>query len=537
MKSRTLLFFSVLTVLGMSVGWAQQAEFLYGNVIDAETKEPVPFATIRIQNKAVGVISNEDGGFAIPLKFREIGEMLEITSMGFMEQKILISELSLEEVNLVRLFPGTIELQEVIVISSKKRKLSALKIVKKAIEAIPENYPQYSFSTVGYYRDYQKRKNQYINLNEAILGVFDKGFNQPDNETTAIRIYDYRENTNFERDTIAQKAYNYKSGVKVIDKAFLQNYGGNEFTILRIHDALRNYDIDSYSFVHQLKYDFVKNHNFFKGAETYLGNEHLYTIRFTKRDVQYSAFGTLYISKRDFAIYKMEYALYDNLVTYSKDDINKHPTKGQLIFEVITEYQRVDNKMFLNYISFNNSFRLREPPEFKVEEMLMDMKNLSFEVVFNKEPEKKSAINKNNYSLIYNGKKLKLKEVELGKKRTYIYPNFSNTDESLSFFTELKTTRNKDNMIDSNVFYFVAKNIIDEEGNEINAPTYMYFNQFREFFVQQVKPYARPPVDSLYMKKNRPIFKDQPIVKPDDFSDLWMNTPLKTINKKKAVFK
>ncbi len=530
MKLRTLLFFTMLMGLGMPVGRAQQAEFLYGKVIDAETKEPVSFATIRILNKAAGVISNDDGGFAIPLKFREIGEILEITSMGFREQKILISELSLEEVNLIRLFPMTIELQEVIVTSNKKRRLSAVKIVKKAIEAIPENYPQYSFSTVGYYRDYQKKENQYINLNEAILGVFDKGFDKSDNESTAIRIYDYRENIDFKRDTIAQKPYNYTSGTKVIDKAFLRNYGGNEFTILRIHDALRNYDIDSYSFVHRLKYDFIKNHSFSKGADTYLTNEGLYRIRFSKEDMRYSASGTLFISQRDFAIHKMEYALYDKLKTTATRNENKNVTTEQLIFEVITEYQRVDNKMFLNYISFNNSFRLRKPPEFKLEEMLMDIKNLRFEVVFNKEPEKKSAINKNNYSLRYKGKKLKLKEIELVKKRTYIYPNFSNTDERLSFFTELNTSRNKDNMIDSKLFSFVARNIIDEEGNKINTPTYMYFNQFREFFVQQVKPYATGPLDSLYMKKERPIFKDQPIVKPDDFSELWMNTPLKNIN-------
>ena len=530
MKLSGLLFFSMLMGLGMSVGWAQQPEFLYGKVIDAETKEPVSFATIRIQNKAVGVISNDDGGFAIPLKLKEIGEILEITSMGFREQKILISEFASDEVNIIMLYPRTIELQEVIVTNRKKKQLSAKRIVKNAIEAILENYPVNSFSTVGYYRDYQKKQNQYINLNEAILGVFDEGFDEYDNESTSVRIYDYRENRDFERDTIAEKPYNYTSGVKVIDKAFLRNYGGNEFTILRIHDALRNYDIDSYSFVHRLKYDFIKNHSFSKGPDTYLTNESLYAIRFRKEDMRYLAYGTLYISQRDFAIHKMEYALYDKLKMTPSINGNKNVTTGRLIFEVITEYQRVDYKMFLNYISFNNSFRLMEPPKFKVEEMLMDLKRLCFVVEFNKEPEKQSALIKNNYSLIYKGKKLKLKEIIIKKNQAYIYPNFSNVDERLSFFKELNTSRNKDNMIDAKLFSFDARNIVDEEGNEINAPTYIYLNQFREFFVQQVKPNVRGPVDSLFMKKDRPIFKNQPIIKPDDFSELWMNTPLKTID-------
>ena len=116
------------------------------------------------------------------------------------------------------------------------------------------------------------------------------------------------------------------------------------------------------------------------------------------------------------------------------------------------------------------------------------------------------------------------------KNQAYIYPNFSNVDERLSFFKELNTSRNKDNMIDAELFSFDARNIVDEEGNEINVPTYIYLNQFREFFVQQVKPNTTGPLDNLYMKKDKPIFKNQPIVKPDDFSELWMNTPLKTID-------
>lgn len=83
MRVRLLLVFYILIGFYTSVSWAQQSEFIYGKILDAETKEPVSFATIRIQNKAIGVISNDDGGFAIPLEFKEIGEILEITSMGF----------------------------------------------------------------------------------------------------------------------------------------------------------------------------------------------------------------------------------------------------------------------------------------------------------------------------------------------------------------------------------------------------------------------------------------------------------------------
>jgi hypothetical protein len=528
MRLKIFLFFSILAGLGSNVCWAQQSEFLYGKVIDAETKEPIPFATIRIQNKAIGVISNDDGGFSIPLKFKEIGEILEITSMGFGARKILISELASEQINLIMLLPKAIELQEVAVAAKKRRKLTAFEIVKKSIEAIPGNYPMNSFSTVGYYRDYQKKGNQYINLNEAILGVFDEGFNTPDNESTAVRIYDYRENSDFERDSIALKPYNYKNGLKVIDKAFLWNYGGNEFTILRIHDALRNYEIDSYSYVHRLKYDFIENHSFSREENTYLVDEPLYTISFGKQAPQNYARGVLYISQRDFSIYKMEYAVYDKSKTAKVINGNKNEPPGRLIFEVITEYQRIKNKMFLNYISFSNSFRLIELPKFKVEEIHIDFNKQCFVVLFNKVPERESAVITRFYSLKFMGKRINLREIKLEKKRAYLYPKFRSVAETSSFFKELNNYRNTDDLIDPKLFSFDVKKIIDEEGNEINSRTYGNFNQFREFFVQQVKLNVRGPTDYMYMQKDRPIFKNQPIVKPDDFYELWMNTPLKT---------
>ncbi|MGB5202698.1 MAG: hypothetical protein WBN63_00815, partial [Eudoraea sp.] len=65
----------------------------------------------------------------------------------------------------------------------------------------------------------------------------------------------------------------------------------------------------------------------------------------------------------------------------------------------------------------------------------------------------------------------------------------------------------------------------------LNDGVYKEYNQFREFFVQQVKTQTNVPKDTLYMKKDRPIYKDQIIVKPLNFSDYWMNTPLQNIDK------
>ena len=72
--------------------------------------------------------------------------------------------------------------------------------------------------------------------------------------------------------------------------------------------------------------------------------------------------------------------------------------------------------------------------------------------------------------------------------------------------------------------------IKDVDGNIINTPEEIEFNQFREFFAQQSKASIGKPYVPGYMEKNIPIFQNQPVEKPDNFDDYWMNTPLKKVN-------
>ncbi len=529
----THLFFLLLLLVSNSV-LSQQREYIIGKLIDAKTQEPIVFASIRIKDRALGVISNVDGSFKIPLKYKEYGDIIEISSMGYRTKEILIQDFLAYELNNVRLQPATIELEEAVVTAKKKKKLTARQIVRRAIRSIPENYPVEPFSTVGYYRDYQLDGLQYVNLNEAILEVFDEGFDAMDSVTTKVKIFDYLENTDFKRDTLALQSYNYqtKEGrkVKVIDKAFLSSYGGNEFTILRVHDALRNYEVRSYSFVHRLKSDLLFEHKFKKEFDTYLDDEPLYTIRFEKLLLNFSAYGTMYISKRNFAIHKMEYTLYDLTKKLPNGIMNKHKTDNQLIFEITTEYHSGNDKMYLNYISFHNTFQLWDPPPFFLETTAVKIEENLFKMYYNLTPDLQDALNKDNYILKYKGEKIDLKKIVLdvndeNRKTVILYPKM-HPNKAEEMFRSLDVDQDK---VDSLLFSVKVSDIRDEKGNLINEWTSRDYNQFREFFVQEVKPNVKSPVGNLFMEKRKPIFKDQPIIKPDNFDDYWMNTPLQNI--------
>ncbi len=528
------IIFILLLFISASI-YSQQNEYIIGKLLDIKTQEPIVFASIRIKGRALGVISNEDGSFKIPLKYKNYGDIIEISSMGYQSTEILINDLQRYEVNMLRLQPAVLELEETVVLAKSKRKkvLSARKIVRKAIEAIPQNFPETSFSTIGYYRDYQMKDQVHINLNEAILEVFDEGFDQLDLEKTKVKIYDYKQNLDFYRDSLPAMSYDYINKSKVVNNAFLPSYGGNEFVILRVHDAIRNFKMNSYDYVNNLETDLLKHHNFEKEEDTYLEDEALYTISISKVISGYGIYGRLFISKRDFAIHKMEYELFD---LYKKDVLNSLNTNNStwLMFKVVTEYKRANEKMYLNYISFQNSFEVARPSEFIVNEIIANTNSKCFEVRFNRPIDPTTAGNKKNYKFKFLGKKIRFNRIVVFEDAVRLFPDMSVVRTNSMFdqiVQSLKKNQEIDELLETRVEGILTFNANDStSGMLLNEPKKEDYLQFREYFVQQLKVDATAPLDSLFMDKKRPIFKDQPVVKPDNFDDYWMNTPLKKVN-------
>ncbi|NNE76750.1 MAG: hypothetical protein HKN31_06715, partial [Pricia sp.] len=476
-----------------------------------------------------GVITNKDGGFRLPKRLFTEQDTLQISSMGYQKRDYAIARLSPIFINIIRLSSATISLDEAVVSANKKRRLSARRIVQRAIENIPNNYPLFAYSTKGYYRDYQIDSLGYINLNEAFLEVFDPGFHQIDTSTTKTIIYDYLKNSDFPRDTIADDPYNYRINSKTIEKAYLSAYGGNEFAILRIHDPIRNFKLNSFDFVNVMEAgDVVKNHSFERKLDTHLEGERLFVIELGKKQPGFTAVGKIYISKQDYAIHKLEYAVYDDRKRNKDVILREKGIKGALIFEVVTEYRRDANeKMFLNYISFHNSFRLAIAPKFVIDSVSM-RPGKAIRVDFNGVlGDTATAEYSGNYKFEFKKKKLKVTGVDVYSDFTMVQVNLS--DKLWGDLVRTVNTRARKRLGVEDVFKIEIKNIVDNEGNILDRWTSKHFNQFREFFVQEISKVANTSPDSLLMNMRKPIFADQPAVKPENYEDYWMNTPFKQL--------
>lgn len=498
--------------------FAQDSENYIGRVVDKKTGDAVPFASIRLKNKSIGVVANASGEFSIPMRIKSQGDTIVVSSIGYNTSNFSFSVFDPSTITLLRISQAVLQLDEAVVTAGKRRRFngktepSATGIVQRAIKNIPDNYPQTPFSYVGYYRDYQVRTDKYVNLNEAIVQVFDKGFSSNDQKQTEIELYEYKVNSDFPRDSSMDVPYDNKPNSydkaknKYIPNAFLFSYGGNELSILRLHDAIRNYDQPSYSFVNVLSKDFLTNHALKRSNDIYLDTLALYCITFESRydatGPMHFAKGKIYIDKRTFGIHKLEYAVY-----------NKTMRENILMYDIKVEYARHGKSLYLNYISFNNIFKLQNDVDFKVIKMDYNPIINAFEASFNAVPNAEDLKTVSNYSIKVRGNPLVITHVEkLDDRKAAIYLNDAGRD----------AMRQQGNTVSSNLEFAIK--LRDVNNRLLDSHTVEAISQFRELFVEQVYSDKTFDPTARLMRKDIPLVANPTLSKTD--TEYWMNPPL-----------
>ena len=522
-KNLSFTFFLLLSwrLLSQDVGYFE------GKLVDSSNNSPIVFATIQLKRQSIGIISNLDGSFRIPNYYQDVGSQLVISCIGYKTVEVSLADLSQNNVNTIYMNVEAIELDSVTLYAEKRKKQSPRKVIKEAIKSIPNNYSTNNFSLLGYYREYQLENGEYVNLSEASLEVFDLGFDEIDRLTTKVRIYDRKKNNDFAINTLSRMPYDYKTGKKTISKAFLNNYGGNEFVILRIHDPIRNYNLDSFDFVNELQSDFLVNHSFSTLGSLMLDNEPLYVIALKRNHPDYLVKGKLYISKYDFSIHKIQYALYDKVAAKKRLGNKDSGYSEQLIFETITEYRKSGDMMFLNYSSFQNSFKLKVPAAFRTEQISFNPGKKYIKITFNAKPDAKSVMKRSSYSLRIKNNKLKINSIKIEDKSVLLYPEMD--EASLKeVMNSLKNNVQNDNEISEAIVVEIG-NVESVNGHILNQELTKIYYQFREFFVQRVNEHVTFTKEGPFMDAKEPIFGEQQVVPLGKEFGIWMNTPLKTL--------
>lgn len=170
----------ILVFCGMVFGLALQAQqiTITGKVVDRETKEPLPFASIGITGKPIGLISNEQGEFDFHIPGDMRNDILVISMLGYKTYEAPVWSLISESPITIEMAAGSVMLKEVVITDS----LKAGEILRLAISKIESNYPMEPFQLDGFYRDVKKLGGTYISLLEAAVKIHDENYYAPRNK-------------------------------------------------------------------------------------------------------------------------------------------------------------------------------------------------------------------------------------------------------------------------------------------------------------------------------------------------------------------
>lgn len=509
-----ILFFLIFLFLIMSSMQllAQQDIFITGKVFNSTTQQPIAFASVALKNNNLGVISNADGDFVIPSNPIFQPDSLIITFIGFKRTTIPFSALSISRINKIYITPMPLELSGVEVVA-KGKKIDPEKIIRRAIRNIRRNCPAEPFNYVSYYRDYQKKGNTYINLNEAIVQTLDNGFNKY-STTNTFRLLDFRQNMDFQRLDIPPFYGNISSAAfdnpdKFIQNAILPDQGGNELFILMIHDPVRNSRTQTFSFINTLYQDFITNHSFSGATTVYSNNTLLYKISFTaKRGLTGDSLlvsGNIYIQPENYAIHKIEYS--------GSYVLKGNKTKN--MYDVDIEYGRensADSLMALKYISFNNIFNTVDKTDSTYFRILGsytdpdDLSNSTLLIYFNRNLDVKTASIEDNYEISLEGEKALISDISVIGDKVIIKIEHKKVSDWVKPHIEV-----------------AARNINDINGNILNQTKKLEYYQYRELFVQE---YNKPiSISESCFMQNVPLIQNC-ISKYSGNQKYWMNTPI-----------
>ncbi|MDW3650544.1 MAG: carboxypeptidase-like regulatory domain-containing protein [Bacteroidia bacterium] len=479
-KTQTSILLILLPILSMGQDWKR----ISGEVKDIRKGMGIPYAQIRILNSSLGVITNFSGEFRISIPERHFGDTLRISSIGYQSKDIPIQ--SLLDSNFISLPLGEriYSLEEIAIKEKRGKELGAGEIVRRAVNRIKKNVPDESMIINGFYRDYLLREGEYINLMEAALKVYDKGIQTYDYKKTQIELEQFRFRQDIQIDTF--QSGSYASGEKMIPEMKMNYAGRNEFSILRLHDPIRNFKHPSFAFVFITNKYFLTYHNFKLDSLIIQDEDFLYEISFELVDdpvYKHLIEGKLFIRASDFAILKFSYT------NFFKPEEEEEGVR----YEILVEYQDFEEQMVLKYISMNNYLNTRiGNPSFKIDTIRVDTLANRLILRFNKTLDFRSSGNPKNYKVWIDGLRFKVENIVHNDP----------AEVSIPFRKKLKIDRPDQIRLE-------AENILSAYGEILNVYPTASMYQYREFFVNEVEIGEWEEREKVLVNKELPLYRNE----------------------------
>lgn len=294
-----------------------------GKIVDEESEDILPFASMNILNKTLGTLSNSNGEFELKIVNPNQNDTLVFYYLGYETLKKSLTECNIPNLK-ISLKKKVLNLETIVVFG-----LSAEEILKSAILKIPDNYANNFTWLQGFYRQTIKEDSSITELSEMVIKI--KKY------PSSIRKVDSCELIKGRYSKQKDGSLGYSNGLTNLLKKDIIQYPMDFFTIKNFKNY--NYDIE---------------------ATTFYNNSNVYIINFDQKDeIKEDLYkGKIFIDQNSLAVVRVEYTKSPKGQEYwkmsRKDAFFLKKISGcecsySNMVRVIT-YKQINNKWYLNSI-------------------------------------------------------------------------------------------------------------------------------------------------------------------------------------------
>ena len=302
----------------------EKEKYITGKIVDDETSEPLPFATIALKNKGKGTVTNINGDFGLKIGSDFFSDTLSVSYLGYQGREIPVKNVFGNNLT-ISMKREYVSIPEIIIKNHNPQD-----VISRAFRAIPHNYGDTPAAMTGFYREGVMKKSELQTYSEAILQIYKSAYSGT-LFGDQIKVFKSRKIENTDRsDTLAIRL---KAGLSTC----LELDGAKN-----IFDFLSNQSMSDYTYrlTDIVTYD----------------EEAAFAIEFEQREnVDLPLFkGTIYINTVDYGILNAEFEINPRLIHKIKNSFISASSHGFDTWPVSVKYsvsyRKMNNRYFLNHV-------------------------------------------------------------------------------------------------------------------------------------------------------------------------------------------
>lgn len=313
---------------------AQPIGNISGVIVDAESSEPLQYATVSLKHEGKGTISNGSGEFILKISPSGYADTMQVSYLGYYSRSIPVRQAlgSNFSIAMTREF---ISIPEIIIKNQIPQE-----IIYKAVAAIPKNYGNTPANMTAFYREGVLRKTKLQTYSEAILEIYKSSYT-PTLYNDQIKVFKSRKIEN----------------ISTSDTVTVRLKGGLS-TCLEL-DGVRNlFDFLSAGSMVDYSYKVTDIVSF--------GDESAYKIEFSSKEGAEQAMfhGSVFINTCDFAILEADFEIYPSYLQKMKELFIASTLRGFITWpEAVrysVSYRKVNDRYFLSHVRGDLDFLSRQ---------------------------------------------------------------------------------------------------------------------------------------------------------------------------------